>query len=95
MTYARVCLVSHHQGRPTSKGLDLAGFQTVVATAILKNYDAKFKQKNRFTKWSTSLFKKFALTSPGYLSFAEFVSLCQEVLKDPKVRFQPEFRLIS
>lgn len=87
MQYVNACHLNSttSQGRPSDKGLDQSGFQTVLTGALEKNYRSKFRQKKKFAKWATSFFRKYGATNSGFLSFSEFVTVCQEILKDPKV----------
>lgn len=80
---------STSQGHPSDKGLDQSGFQTVLTGALEKNYRSKFRQKKKFVKWATSFFRKYGTSNSGFLSFSEFVTVCQEILKDPKVASFP------
>eukprot|EP01127_Copromyxa_protea_P006055 TRINITY_DN15866_c0_g1_i1.p1 TRINITY_DN15866_c0_g1~~TRINITY_DN15866_c0_g1_i1.p1 ORF type:complete len:451 (-),score=81.42 TRINITY_DN15866_c0_g1_i1:129-1481(-) len=84
---AKEMRAQYETGRPTEKGLDFIGFQSVLVTALEHNYQSKFKSKSRLLKWATSFFKKSGVANPGYLSFSEFIQICKEVIREPRIPY--------
>jgi len=79
-------IISQYElGSPSDKGLDQNGYTIVAAKMMEFVYQAKFKSKASFVKWSHTNFQKYSVH--GFLTLSQFMELYHVILRDPKIPF--------